>query len=249
MVTGGCEKVIQLNINNTEPRISIEAYIDQDEFGQVKITQSKDFYSADTIKLISNALVVLSDDIGNSEVLTEAAPGLYSGNEVIGHELVNYQLLVTINGKTYEAQSKMPVAVYIDSLSTEYNSRRFGSGYQVLCNFTDNPYVDNYYWLRYYQNGKYLNGTGEYSIMSDEMINGQSVGTTIRQKMFDLGDSVKVELISVDYPVYQYLNGLEELNSSGLNSSNPYNPKSNFDNNALGYFSARTLDIKTILVK
>ena len=80
-------------------------------------------------------------------------------------------------------------------------------------------------------------------------MNGQYIELKIRRKIFDVGDTVTYELISLDKGAYEYFNSLQELVNVNPGSAAPSNPVSNFSNGALGYFSAWSSDSKTIVIE
>lgn len=58
---------------------------------------------------------------------------------------------------------------------------------------------------------------------------------------FDLGDDVIIELYSIDDDTYIYYSELNDGSGSMMGgSSTPYNPKSNFGSDVMGYFAAWT---------
>jgi hypothetical protein len=62
---------------------------------------------------------------------------------------------------------------------------------------------------------------------------------------------VKVLLQSIDKNVFDYFTMLDQVMSDGFinQTATPANPTSNFDNGALGYFSACAVRSKTIVIK
>jgi hypothetical protein len=66
-----------------------------------------------------------------------------------------------------------------------------------------------------------------------------------------IGDTIIVELLSIDKAAYDYFNTLKDILSSDRSptSLSPANPNTNVSNGALGYFAAFTIDTKTIVLK
>ncbi len=64
------------------------------------------------------------------------------------------------------------------------------------------------------------------------------------------GDVLTLQMNCTDKAVYNYFNTLQQAaDANGFQSSTPSNPVSNISNNALGYFSANTVNYKTTVVK
>jgi hypothetical protein len=53
-------------------------------------------------------------------------------------------------------------------------------------------------------------------------------------------------MANIDRPVYDYFNQLA-TNTNGQGAT-PANPVSNFSGGCLGYFSARSTDVKTVII-
>ena len=63
------------------------------------------------------------------------------------------------------------------------------------------------------------------------------------------GDTVVVELQTLDRATYDYYRTLFPILDGGLGTPNPANPESNLSNDALGYFGACTISRDTIIVQ
>ena len=71
----------------------------------------------------------------------------------------------------------------------------------------------------------------------------------------NIGDFITVDLMSIDKATFDYYLTANSVNASGSNgrgpsstSAAPTNPVTNWNNNALGYFSAYTSSQKTIVL-
>jgi hypothetical protein len=252
LLFSGCEKVIEVDLNDANPTIVIEANITNSEkLVEVKISKTGSYFGTDSVQMVSNALVIIENDTGNKVTLNEVKEGIYKSWDLHPMPGQKYKITVVAEGQTYEAESILNFAVEIDSLSVEYNDgfAFLKSGYNVNLYFHDPEEAKNYYRLKIYVNGKIEQDDGDYIIFDDENINGQYIELKIRRKIFDLGDNVTYELISLDKGAYEYFNSLQELISVNPGSAAPSNPISNFSNGALGYFSAWSSDAQTIVVE
>jgi hypothetical protein len=126
----------------------------------------------------------------------------------------------------------------------------FESGYKVNCFIRDPIEKENYYRIKYYVNGNPVDDTGEISLYTDKLFNGKVVGLGQRSLVFSEDDTLTVELQTIDKATYEYFSTLESISGSVLEqSASPANPISNFNNGALGYFSAYSFDRKTLILK
>lgn len=250
LLATSCEEVIDLDLKNATPVVVIEANLN-DSFGpqSVKISQTKPFTEDNTVIPITNATVILKDLTDNRtyNYTNTAGSGNYVSEDLKGKPGNNYQMLVTINNKVYEAQCAMPQKVALDSLSVTELSF-FGTKQKyVQVNYNDPQNFVNQYNYVLSVNGKIRNG---YYVDSDRFNNGKKVTNTIfnADPELEKGDQVKLEFQCIDMTIYRYYFAISQISGNGGPPTAPSNPDSNFNNGALGYFSAHTSESKTIVI-
>lgn len=246
LLLSACTKVIDVDLNSQDPMIVIEANIsDQPGPYTVSITQTVNFSETNSFPTVSGAVVIISDDAGNTETLVETSAGIYQTTTTQGVPGRTYYLNVTANGKTYTAQSKMPALVTLDTLLLE-QSLLFGSeSYLVIPLYQDPPGKGNTYRCLETINNERVDESFLFNDdFSDGLINGQpilnftdSVGT---------GDTIAIELQCIDKPVYLYFFSLQQTTSGQTGA--PANPVSNISNDALGYFNAHTSRTRFVVI-
>jgi len=66
-----------------------------------------------------------------------------------------------------------------------------------------------------------------------------------------LGDTITLELLSIDKASYDYFSTLKDILTSDRSptSLSPANPNTNLSNGSLGYFSAFAMDTKKIVIQ
>lgn len=246
-----CERVIDINLNEANPKIVIEANVHNKREGcLVKITRTGSFFKPYTPEIVSNATITLKNQL-TTYTFTENTNGNYSIDKIGNLMPTSYSLSVEIDGERYDAESTMPVAIPISYIISEYVTRNIfqDEGYIVNYSFIDPEDENNFYRIRYSLNGELQNDGNDYFLMTDEMFNGKSIQMQIYGIRFEKGDTVEVELMSIDKSTYDYFNTFVELIAqNSMESAAPANPKSNFSNGALGYFSAYSSDKKQIIV-
>jgi hypothetical protein len=114
----------------------------------------------------------------------------------------------------------------------------------------------NYYQVKIYKNDTLLNTGNHFILYSDKYFDGKSTPITINgrrfgENSFASGDTARVQLISIEKIMYDYYQVLHDITEgeADLSSSAPSNPPNNISNGALGYFSATSIDEKTLVVK
>jgi hypothetical protein len=248
-----CEKVIEIDLNNANPRIVIEANIyGERSLFYVKVSETVNYFDSFSNIPISGAVITLSDNEGRSTKYHEVEDGVYESDFFMPIVSQYYKLKVEVNGQVYESSSFMNESIDIHNISWEYNKGAFffDSGYMLSCGFSDPKNEVNYYQFRFAVNGEPLKAGNEFFVFSDEFFDGNDMEFTLRQRFFQLGDTVSVSLLTIDKPVYDYYNTLQEiLGGSSASSAAPANPISDFSNGALGYFSAYSETKKIVVIE
>jgi hypothetical protein len=117
-----CEEVIDIDLEESEPRIVIDANITDSSPCFIMLTESQGFNNNKPYRRISGAAIELSDDRGNKETVKETKEkGIYM-SLMTGRTGRTYTLNVSAGGQKYEAKAAIPEAVPIDSLYI-YNIR------------------------------------------------------------------------------------------------------------------------------
>src|SRR6187551_2496352 len=93
VMIASCEKEISIDLNSSSPQIVIEGNI-SDEPGPytVKISKTVNFSEANVFPPVTGALVVISDNTGVIDTLTETLPGSYLTNTITGTQGNTYTL-------------------------------------------------------------------------------------------------------------------------------------------------------------
>ena len=232
-----CKKVIQLNLNTSSPQIVIQGDLfDHEGPYTVKISRSVNFYDANVFPAVSGATVTITDNLGNSDHLTESSPGLYITSTLHGIPGRTYTLQVNADGQTYTASSTMPVPIDIETVY--FQKSLFGNNIFPGITFIDPPNVTNYYRLIYFINNIQQN---DINVTDDKLDAGKKINYLIRpldtDNKLQAGDYVTIWLETVDQGVYEYFRTADTGNRGGQLTS-PANPTSNISNGALGYFNA-----------
>ena len=256
-----CEKVIDLDLKEAKTQIVVEANVNNGEGNNyVILSKSGSFYESNDFEMVSGANIQISDNTGNSHTLFEISEGIYTDSVLSGSPLIHYNLSIIAENKTIVSQSIMPKLVKIDSLTAELQTGGMGGGpgggggdkegdpYRVYCHFTDPISEDNYYKLRATGSFEGKVHTSSF-IMNDDLFNGNSTELGFYDFMLFEGDSLRVELFSIDKANYEYYRLLES-NDMGSMSTSIGNPTSNVEGeDVIGVFGANAVDSDLIIIK
>jgi hypothetical protein len=116
MILSSCTEVIDIDLNSSDPQIVIEGSVSTKGESVVKIAKSVNFDESNDFPKVQNAIVELSDNLGNSEILVESSEGIYSTTSLGGVEGRTYSLTVQTDDKYLESVSTIPNHVSFDSL-------------------------------------------------------------------------------------------------------------------------------------
>jgi hypothetical protein len=244
-----CEKVIELQLDTSASQIVIQGNV-YDQHGPYTVIISKsinfDEESINGYPAVTNATVIICDNIGNTDTLTGSSSGIYVTSTLQGVPGRTYTLTVQIEGQTYTASSTMPNAVEIDSVY--FKKSLFGNEKQITLDFTDPTNTKNYYRLIEFVNNTPLEG---FNVTDDKLYEGKIVSYTFMSmgndsnKRIVAGDRISIWLETIDKGAYEYF---RTASRDGGQSASPANPTSNINNGALGYFNAYAVRTVSIIV-
>lgn len=245
-----CTKVIDLDLNNSDPQIVVEGNVGDSTL--VRLTKSINFDQSNTFPPILNALVRITDNLGNIDTLIEKSEGNYSSSTLAGIQGRTYFLDLIADGKNYSSQSTIPSKISFDSLFVEKatsTSGRQGSTttYKVTVRYSDPAGQSNYYRFREYINDELQSSN---YIFDDRLTNGKEISTDLisNNRKLNVGDKLTIEMQCVDKSVYEYFNSYSNLGNGPQNATTPANPYTNITGGKLGYFNAHTTQKKSVII-
>lgn len=251
ILLSSCEKEIDIDLNSADPQVVIEGSVtDGPGPHYVKISESVNFSDANVYPPVSEAVVVISDNLGIIDTLTESSSGIYQTHTITGVPGNKYELNVQIGESKYFASSIMPQKVKLDSLRFE---PLFAPGseslYSVLPVYVDPETLGNNYRFLVSVNGKKNNS---YIVDNDVIGNGTTNDFPIFDPEMEIlsGDTVTVEMRCIDLSTYNYFYSLAQISGGGPGGgTTPANPTNNiYGGAALGVFSAYTVEYKSEVV-
>lgn len=256
-----CEEIITIDLNTALPRLTVTALVsDQPGPYLVELSKTESFFSSnDSFPPVHNALVTISDNAGNTEILTESAPGKYKTATLSGVSGRTYHLKIVAEGLTYDAFSRLPYPVKLDSLVSQKitaggpHSKESNDNYYIQCFFNDPAGSADFYRI---ESAFATTDTlaSYYQIYSDEVTDGQRIIYPLQRPTFSLGDTATVELYHINTANYDYYKTANNIlrNKRGpmaAASAPQANPLTNISGGALGYFGTYAVSKKKGVVK
>lgn len=260
-----CEKTVFLDNEQAETKIVIEGMVtNRENYHYVKVSRSADFYDSGKTPRVTDAIVSVSDDQGNTIQFLHnpndhpdsagfylpAAP--FAG--VIGRV---YTLTVVADGQEYKATDQMYRVTSIDSLTYGIDQEEFddpedeGKFYEVLIYAKEPQETKDYYLFDFYRNDSLLVGSPDEIYFSDDIALGEEINGVQSPIYYAKGDVARVEAFSLSRAGYVFYSDLQSLlnNDGGMYSPPPANCRNNLSNGALGFFRASAVDMMEIIIE
>ena len=251
-----CRKVIDVDIEGVEPLYVVEAVVtDHPGESKVLLSATKDVAENNQFPAVSGATVSVTDETGIVTIFNEDSAGTYTAPAFTGVVGKKYLLqILTTDGKTFTAESTMPEKVNMDTLFIS-DEILFGENRKLAnINYQDPPGKGQCY--RYVQ---YINGRKTETIFTnnDDYIDGKYVEAKLwyltedddnDEEKIKTGDTVKLDFFCIDRAAYKFWFSLNQSATGNSQSSSPANAVTNISGGALGYFSAHSIQTKTVVV-
>lgn len=249
LVPGGCTRVIDLKLGNDSGRLVVEGNVTNGSGNQsIVLSRNVPFTNTNVYPVVSGAIVTVTGPAGVPFVFAEGPAGTYTNNLLTGVSGNTYTLNINSGGQVYTSGSTMPGLVTLDSLSTRNGAFKTANK-QVLVYFKDPAGIANQYRFVLRVNGTEVK---EVFVSSDTFSDGKNVSQGLYQGDVDVhsGDTVRVEMQCIDPAVYLYFNTLAQQQQRGPGGGvTPSDPPANISPAVLGYFSAHTSQVKTLIVR
>ncbi len=257
-----CTEIIDIDLDSTYTRLVVYGTITTDSIQhEVELTATTDYFFSEAPPPVENATVIVS--FANSAVTLEASterPGIYFFPQPIkGVPGTQYDLLiedvdVDQDGisETYSASTTMPGIAPPDSVSVQQFITPFFSGYQVAIWSPDPPGV-NFYNFKLWRNDELLNQRiSDYTVQPDDLfqdnyIPGLPIGFLNDDEEDEAvfpGDTVTLEVNSITREYYDFITEAQNeiFGNNPLFSGPPANVSSNIGNDAVGIFTAYSIE-------
>ena len=245
-----CQKVIDIHPPTGETKVIIQGYLYTDSTARVVISKSTDYLNNTPPPSLGTGVVTLSDNHGNTEILTwNAIKQQYESVTIKGVENDTYTLKVDFEGETYTSVSILPHLEPADSIKVLKETGGFEDGYFMKLYATVSTNVDLYYLFKGYADGKFLNGPNDIYYADNKWLNGNLDGIDIGYQ-YEVGEVAKLELFSLTHEAFEFYDAasLQLNNDGGFFSTPPANVPSMFDNGAIGLFQCSDKQIMTTTV-
>lgn len=268
-----CTDPISISPENGTSQICVDAWLYNNLDTQtVYLTRTSTVFSEGLNPGISGAVVKITDDKGGSWNLTESKSGVYKAafRPVIGN---TYKLEFTVGSYNYYATTYLPRSPKIDSLTFEKKEKSVNrtEGYEINLAGRDVRGLGDNYRFKLWHYGlprkDSIKATDNLNVINDYDINWDGLKfippvqfplntqrydatrdrvATKEQPAYHGPDSLKIWVMTMDKPAYQFLSGADdERNNGGLFARPSANVPTNIKgggtevkDKAVGFFGA-----------
>ena len=257
-----CTEKIDIKLDESASKIVIEGSISTEQKSHtIKVSKSAGYFYNKPAQGVSGATVTISDG-EQSVLLTETSQGIYqTPSDFAGKTGRTYKLIVHYNAVDYTATSTLNAVSPLDSIALEKATIPIEPGavmdpkktyYNIKIYCQEPGGIKNYYMMDAFRNGVNVTDTiTKKGIANDDLVDGSYInGMNALQVVADKGDSLSLQLASIDEGYYLYVLAIREALSNGNPFSGaPANVKGNISNGAFGYFYATAFTKKTKVIK
>lgn len=259
-----CEKVVIIQLPPEQNLLVIEGFIsDVEEEQKIRLTRSNSFLGPQVVA-IENAVVTVDIRNQNTLTFTHSANGYYnSPAPFAGLRGQEYRTTIVLEeGELIRSDwSKMSVRAEIELLSSDDfeendldNPSQTKTIYFPRVTARDSADVENYYRWVLYRNGTRMTTPESITLQSDRFFDGNFIPNLFDQFEYAAGDEMKVELVSIEKDLFDYLSLLKSQITTfgGAASTTPASVEGNIRNlsnpneTVLGYFGTIAISADSI---
>ncbi len=268
-----CEDVVDVNLKDGEKYLVIDAFLnDQPTTQNIRISYSAPYFTNSETPTENNAIVkIINLTTQDTVIFNPSGNGNYNYFPdtlnpffKVNHE---YKLWVNVNGNEYESYSRLNRSTVIDTFLYEKNENGFGDSkgkYFVGLVARDSLGGPDYYWFKSYYNGKFLSRPGQINLAVDGASGEGADGFFFTPNIavfsinpdngLDVGDSLAVEIYSLNKETWTFLNQAQsEMTNGGLFARTPENIITNIKSlnkqKVLGFFNTGSSHIRGVRIK
>lgn len=250
-----CEEVVEVDLEQSAPRLVIEASLlwdieGEDEIQYIKLTTTAPYFDEE-IPAAEGALVSVFTPDGIEHVFEEEEPGIFKNSEIPASLAGEYELLVLYKDEEYRATEEFIETPQIEEV-VQLNDRGIsGDETEFRLFYTDPAGEENFYLFRFFHDQLAL------QIYNDEFTDGSRSFAFFSEEDISAGNKVGFEIQGISERFYEYLYILRSQSGTagGPFQTQPTLVRGNIinvthpENFAFGYFRLSQADFVTYTVK
>jgi hypothetical protein len=273
-----CEDVIKVNLNEGKEILTVDAFINQQAEKQViRLSLTAPYFQNEATPPVRGAEVLVTNQTsgGNFRFVDKGNGNYeYEASSAIGKVGDEYLLTINYQGNIYTSRCTSNRTTGIDSIVYEYdekaNNPNSKAGYYASFYGVDAKGKQDFYWIRSYKNNVFVSNPFNINYAADATRNstpgllgsdGLLFIPPIRNRItddndpFQKGDSLRVEIWSINSDTYEFLRQVEaQMLNGGLFARIPENVRTNISaqnpaNKVLGWFCVSEINRRGLIIK
>lgn len=260
-VISSCEKVVELDLDQSIPQLVIEGMLnDRDTTQYVKVSRSIQFYDVG-LNPVKDAIIMVSDGqneytYSHNPMAVDSMDGYYFSDVSFAGKIGDvYRLQVNVGGTDFVASDTMRFVTPIDSLffskaiHMSEEDENDGKIYQVLLYADEPKETEDFYQFLFYRDGELISYIDNIYVFSDVAL-GPTLNGLPSPVLFREGEMASVQIYSLSREQYVFYSDLSNLlnTDGGMFSPPPANPRNTFTNGALGLWQVSAISEGSILI-
>ncbi|MFD0975162.1 DUF4249 family protein [Salinimicrobium gaetbulicola] len=199
-----CEEVVDVDLEQSEPRLVIEASLLWDkEAGNaqqqvIKLTTTAPYFDTE-IPPATGAEVSVSTPDGKDFIFEEISPGIYRSEDMPVFKDGNYELSIFYNDQLYTSTESYYSVSNLEEVLQENDGGFSGDDTEFRLFYTDPAGIENFYLFRFFHDDLAL------QIYSDEFTDGNKSFAFFSDDDLEPGDEVGFEIQGISEGFYEYL--------------------------------------------
>ncbi|SDR99506.1 DUF4249 domain-containing protein [Gramella sp. MAR_2010_147] len=251
-----CEEVVNIPLEESEPRIVIDASIEwfngtDGRNQEIRISRTSPFYEEETTA-VENAEVKVIDEDGSEFIFDHQRDGIYTTTQFQPAVNMQYFLEVIIEDERYSATETLIPVTGIDYIEQLENGGFLGEDIEIKAFYTDPVETEDYYLF------EFINDDVSLEFYEDEFTNGNQIFGYYSTEDIERNDEIEIQLHGISKDYYEYLFILRSqvgTNQGGPFETMPATVKGNIINNInsekypFGYFRLSQVDSTIYIVE
>lgn len=244
-----CEEVIQVDLEESEPKLVIEASIiwrknTSGNIQHIRLTTTAPYFDNQAPPAIGGSVAIFSEN-GTGFEFQEVEPGIFINKQFEPEFDKIYNLEIEYKGEIYRATETFIPVVPLENIEQTNSGGFSGENIELKAYFTDPENIKNYYLVKFFYVDLSL------QIYDDKFTDGNRTFAYFSNEDIASGEEVGFEIHGISRRFYEYLFILRS--QAGTNSGGPFQTQpttvrgniinsTNPDNFSFGYFRLSETD-------
>lgn len=250
-----CEEVIDVPLDESEPKLVIDASIlwakgTTGNNQRIRISETTPFYEEET-EGVEDANVRVASEGGEIFEFIHQGNGYYTTNNFAPQLNMKYNLEVMVNNEIYMASEVLTPVTSIDYVEQTESGGFSGEDIEIKAYYTDPAGSENYYLF------EFRDEEASFAFYEDEFTNGNQIFGYYSTEDIKPGDIIGIQIEGISKSYYEYLFILRS--QVGSNDGGPFETmpatvkgnivnRTNADNYPFGYFRLSEVDSTSFTV-